>query len=260
MGGARWPEALPVSRVGQGCVPGGSARARPTFPLAAKSRYLSISLTHDLGGNNTRHRNSTSGEQHPVAEAQTHDALTQVLIANDGEVLARLRLSAAEAARVCNVTPRQLIYWTKKGLVKPSTDGDHDYDVFAMEKVIRIRQALEKGHSLEKAAQLVQREISTLQAEAKRLEEMPPDALEDELRTRLERLEARINELRRALPASLTIARLRKAVAVLARLDAQGALEGTQTNGDSAKAVALRLGRAIDELELLLREVQPVGA
>jgi hypothetical protein len=83
------------------------------------------------------------GSNNPVAEAQTHDALTQVLIANDGEVLARLRLSAAEAARVCNVTPRQLIYWTKKGLVKPSTDGDHDYDVFAMEKVIRIRQALE---------------------------------------------------------------------------------------------------------------------
>src|SRR5207245_6433903 len=125
---------------------------------------------------------------------------------------------------------------------KPSTDGDHDYDVFAMEKVIRIRQALEKGHSLEKAAQLVQREIGTLQAEAKRLEEMAPDALEDELRTRLERLEARINELRRALPASLTIARLRKAVAVLARLDAQGALDGTQTNGDSAKTPTLPLG------------------
>ena len=162
-----------------------------------------------------------------MAEAQTHDALTQVLIANDGEVLARLRLSAAEAARVCNVTPRQLIYWTKKGLVKPSSNGDHDYDVFAMEKVIRIRQALEKGHSLEKAAQLVQREMGTLQAEAKRLDEMLPDALEDELR---------------------------------ARLDAQGALENKQTNDDSAKTVALRLGQAIDELEMLLREVQPVGA
>jgi DNA-binding transcriptional MerR regulator len=161
----------------------------------------------------------------PVAETQNHDGLAQVLIANDGEVLARLRLSAAEAARVCNVTPRQLIYWTKK------------------------------------AAQVVQREMGTLQAEAKRLEEMTPDALEDELRSRLERLEARISELRRALPASLTIARLRKAVGVLARLDAQGALDGTQgTNGDTAKAVSLRLGRAIDELEMLLREVAPVGA
>src|SRR2546429_8492865 len=156
------------------------------------------------------------GSNNPVAEAQTHEALTQVLIANDGEVLARLRLSAAEAARVCNVTPRQLIYWTKKGLVKPSTDGDHDYDVFAMEKVIRIRQALEKGHSLEKAAQLVQREISTLQAEAKRLEEMPPDALEYELRTRLERLEARINELRRAPPASRPLPPPPPALAVFA--------------------------------------------
>jgi DNA-binding transcriptional MerR regulator len=195
-----------------------------------------------------------------VAEAETTDALTQVLIANDGEVLARLRLSAAEAARVCNVTPRQLIYWTKKGLVKPSADGDHDYDVYAMEKVIRIRQALERGHSLEKAAQVVQRDMGALQAEAKRLDEMPPDDLENELRARLERFESRINELRRALPASLTIARLRKAVAVLARLDAQGTLDGSHANGDTAKAVALRLGRAIDELELLLREVQPAGA
>src|SRR5437763_15163241 len=102
--------------------------------------------------------------------------------------------------------------------------------------------------------------MGPLQAGAKRLDEMAPDALEDELRARLERLESRINELRRALPASLTIARLRKAVAVLARLDAQGALENSHANnGDSAKAVALRLGRAIDELELLLHEVQPVA-
>jgi DNA-binding transcriptional MerR regulator len=194
-----------------------------------------------------------------VADSETRDALAQMLIANDGEVLSRLRLSAAEAARVCNVTPRQLIYWTKKGLVKPSSNGDHDYDVYAMEKVIRIRHALEKGYSLEKAAQLVQREMGTLQAEAKRLDEMAPDALEDELRSRLERLEGRIAELRRSLPATLTIARLRRAVASLARLETQGALSNEQANGDTAKAVALRLGRAIDELELLLREVQPAA-
>ena len=195
-----------------------------------------------------------------MAEAETRDVLVQVLIANDGEVLARLRLSAAEAARVCNVTPRQLIYWTKKGLVKSSTDGDHDYDVYAMEKVIRIRQALEKGYSLEKAAQMVQRDVGTLEAEAKRLDELAPDALEDELRGRLERLESRVGELRRSLPASLTIARLRRAVGLLARLDAQGALDSSQANGETAKAVSLRLGRAIDELELLLREVQATGA
>jgi DNA-binding transcriptional MerR regulator len=194
-----------------------------------------------------------------VPEAEHRDVLARILIANDGEVLSRLRLSAAEAARVCNVTPRQLIYWTKKGLVKSSANGDHDYDVYAMEKVIRIRQALEKGHSLEKAAQLVQREMSALQAEAKRLDEMPADDLENELRARLERMESRLSELRRSLPASLTIARLRRAVAVLTRLDAQGALDGTHANGDTAKAVALRLSRAIDELELLLREVQPVA-
>src|SRR4030081_854224 len=113
-----------------------------------------------------------------VAELETRDLLPRILIANDGEVLARLRLSAAEAARVCNVTPRQLIYWTKKGLVKASADGDHDYDVYAMEKVIRIRQSLAKGYSLEKAAQLVQRDLGSLQADAKRLDDLAPEDLE----------------------------------------------------------------------------------
>jgi DNA-binding transcriptional MerR regulator len=195
-----------------------------------------------------------------VAEGEAHDILAQVLIANDGEVIQRLRLSAAEAARVCNVTPRQLIYWTKKGLVKPSTNDDHDYDVFAMEKVIRIRQALEKGYSLEKAAQVVARDLAALQGEVKRLEAMANEDLEDELRRRFEKLEERVSQLRRTLPASLTIGRLRRAVALLARLEAEGTLQNASANGDIAKALALRLGRAVDELELLLREVQPAGA
>ena len=188
------------------------------------------------------------------------DILAQTLIANDGEVIQRLRLSAAEAARVCNVTPRQLIYWTKKGLVKPSTNDDHDYDVFAMEKVIRIRQALEKGYSLEKAAQVVARDLAALQTEVKRLESLANEDLEDELRRRFEKLEARVSQLRRTLPASLTIARLRRAVTLLTRLEAEGTLQSASASGDVAKALALRLGRAVDELELLLREVQPAGA
>lgn len=195
-----------------------------------------------------------------MADGDAQDILAQVLIANDGEVIQRLRLSAAEAARVCNVTPRQLIYWTKKGLVKPSTNDDHDYDVFAMEKVIRIRQALEKGYSLEKAAQVVARDLGALQAEVRRLEGLANEDLEDELRRRLEKLEERVQHLRRTLPASLTIARLRRAVALLARLEAEGTLQNASANGDVAKALALRLGRAVDELELLLREVQPAGA
>jgi DNA-binding transcriptional MerR regulator len=191
-----------------------------------------------------------------VAETDNREVLARILVANDGEVLSRLRLSAAEAARVCNVTPRQLIYWTKKGLVKASADGDHDYDVYAMEKVIRIRQALAKGYSLEKAAQLVQRDISSLQSEVKRLDEMAPEDLEDELRRRLERFEERVAQLRRSLPASLSLARLRRATSELARLEEQGTLLSPGATGDGAKALVLRLGRAVDELELLLREVQ----
>lgn len=199
-----------------------------------------------------------------VAENETREVLARILIANDGEVLSRLRLSAAEAARVCNVTPRQLIYWTKKGLVKASAEAAADggraepgsYDIYAMEKVIRIRQALAKGYSLEKAAQLVQREISGLQAEVKRLDDMKSEDVEDELRRRLERLEERVAQLRRSLPATLSLARLRRATAELARLEEQGLLETASASGEGAKALVLRLGRAVDELEVLLREVQ----
>jgi DNA-binding transcriptional MerR regulator len=193
-----------------------------------------------------------------MPDAETRDVLARVLIANDGEVLSRLRLSAAEAARVCNVTPRQLIYWTKKGLVKPSAEGEHDYDVYAMEKVIRIRQALTKGYSLEKAAQIVQRDLANLQSDAKRLDEMPPEDLENELRRRLERLEERVDALKRNLPTSLSIARLRRAAAELARLESLGELRES-ANGDGAKSLVMRLGRAVDELEVLLREVQSPG-
>ena len=190
-----------------------------------------------------------------MVDQDTRDVLARILIANDGEVLSRLRLSAAEAARVCNVTPRQLIYWTKKGLVKASPEGDHDYDVYAMEKVIRIRQALAKGYSLEKAAALVQRDLSSLQGEMKRLDDLAPEDLEDDLRRRLERLEERIALLRRSLPALLSLSRLRRATAELARLEEQGTLQNASATGDGAKALVLRLGKAVDELEMLLREV-----
>jgi len=195
-----------------------------------------------------------------VAETDGRTALAQVLVANDGEVISRLRLSAAEAARVCQVTPRQLIYWTKKGLVRPSADGDHDYDVFAMEKVIRIRQALEKGYSLEKAAQIVQREMNTLAAEVERLGSLGADELEAELRRRIERLEERLASVRRTLPAALEMGRLRRAVALLARLEAQGELHRAGSDGDAAKSLTLRLGRAVEELEHVLNEVQPAQA
>ena len=200
---------------------------------------------------------TSEGER--VPEADNRDVLARILIANDGEVLSRLRLSAAEAARVCNVTPRQLIYWTKKGLVKSSANGDHDYDVYAMEKVIRIRQALAKGYSLEKSAQLVQRDLNNLQSDVKRLDDLPSEDLEDELRRRLERLEERVAMLRRSLPASLSLARLRRATAELARLEEQGTLQTASATGEGAKSLVLRLGRAVDELEMLLREVQSTG-
>jgi hypothetical protein len=139
--------------------------------------------------------------------------------------------------------------------VRPSSESEHDYDVFAMEKVIRIRQALERGHSLEKAAQVVQREMNALAADVQRLEAMTAEQLEEELRRRLGHLEERVGSLRRVLPAALGIARLRRAVALLARLETQGEIARQGRDGDGTKMLALRIGRAVEELEQVLREV-----
>jgi hypothetical protein len=84
--------------------------------------------------------------------------------------------------------------------------------------------------------------------------------MEAELRRRLERLEERVAAFRRVLPASLGIARLRRAVALLARLEAQGDLHAPGSDGDAAKVLALRLGRAVDELEQVIRERPAVTA
>ncbi len=195
-----------------------------------------------------------------VQDREGREALARVVVANDGEVIARLRLSAAEAARVCGVTPRQLIYWTKKGLVRPSPENDRDYDVFALEKAIRIRQALEKGHSLERAAQIVQRDLDQMNATVERIASLGGAELETELRRSLEDLEERIAQIRRMLPAGLGVARLRRAVALIARLEQDGQLQRAGADSESAKAVTLRLGRAVEELEQLVREASAAPA
>ena len=195
-----------------------------------------------------------------MSEGDPRQVLAQLLVANDGEVLGRLRLSAAEAARVCGITPRQLIYWTKKGIIRPSRDGADDYDIHALEKAIRVRQSLAQGISLEKATQQVERDLGVLEAEVERLAALDGEELEQELRGRLERLEARVADLRHTLPSALTLARLRRAVASLGRLETAGLLGASGANGELAKTVAARLGRAVDELESLVREVEPVAS
>ena len=184
------------------------------------------------------------------------DALDRIQITNDAEILSRLRLSAAEAARVCGVTPRQLIYWTRKGIIRTGgTDGEHDFDAPTMERAIRIRDALAGGLSLEKAAQQVDRDQSARTAEVDRLAGLDGDALEAELRQRLARLEERMGTLRYSLPVSLTLARLRRAVALLSRLEISGLFQAAVVSGDAARAVTLRLERAVAELETILVEV-----
>ena len=167
------------------------------------------------------------------------DALGRSMLAFREEILGRLSLSAAEAARVSGITPRQLIYWTRKGFIRTTGPAERDYDVAALERAIHIRRALEAGHSLEVAARLVEREIALRDAELARLAVLDGDDLEVELRRRLQRLEERVATLRHTLPVSLTLTRLRHALAALARLESAGALEPANLSGETARTIAL---------------------
>ena len=65
--------------------------------------------------------------------------------------------------------------------------------------------------------------------------------------------------LRYSLPVSLTLARLRRAAALLTRLEFAGTLHATMATDDAAKAFTLRLERAVDDLETMLAEIGTAG-
>jgi len=78
-------------------------------------------------------------------------------------MLGRLRLTTGRAARVCGVTRRQLCYWTDQGIIEavsPEGEADGDveegsqrvYDCAALRKVLLLKQSLERGWGVRRAA------------------------------------------------------------------------------------------------------------
>ncbi|HOF89148.1 MAG TPA: MerR family transcriptional regulator [Armatimonadota bacterium] len=117
------------------------------------------------------------------------------------ELLLGLKLTTGKAAEFCDISRRQLCYWTDKGIIE-TLEGDGEleeqgedgarrvYDFTALRKVLLIKQLLEQGRGLKRATRevesyLQQREDEELEADADR-------------RTRediLQRLTARLEEL-----------------------------------------------------------------
>ncbi len=77
------------------------------------------------------------------------------------ELLQGLKLTTGKAAEFCDISRRQLCYWTDKGIVETlEEDGESDdsgdgarrvYDFTALRKVLLIKQLLEQGRGLKRA-------------------------------------------------------------------------------------------------------------
>jgi len=107
------------------------------------------------------------------------------------ELLLGLKLTTGKAAEFCDISRRQLCYWTDKGIIE-TMEGDSEdygeeggtrrvYDFTALQKVLLIKQLLEQGRGLKRATREVE---SSLQQMIE--EELKPDA---DRRTREEALQ-----------------------------------------------------------------------
>ena len=89
------------------------------------------------------------------------------------ELMERLRLGIGQAASLCDVSIRQLSYWTDKGIITPvDEEKNRSYDFASLEKVALIKQALDQGYSLEGAVAEAETFLKRRDQERQRIEEM----------------------------------------------------------------------------------------
>jgi DNA-binding transcriptional MerR regulator len=113
------------------------------------------------------------------------------------ELLTHLQLTTGKAAEFCDISRRQLCYWTDKGIIDTLEGEEEDfsedgarrvYDFTALRRVLLIKQLLEQGRGLKRATREVETFVSQLTDEG-----LKGDAdrrtREDNLQRQTERLE-----------------------------------------------------------------------
>ncbi|MHB0939112.1 MAG: MerR family transcriptional regulator [Armatimonadota bacterium] len=124
------------------------------------------------------------------------------------ELLQGLKLTTGKAAEFCDISRRQLCYWTDKGIIETlEEDGEGEvdesgarrvYDFTALRKVLLIKQLLEMGRGLKRATR--EAEFYLQQTEDEMLE---PDAdrrtCEEMLQQQTERLLGVSDQVRTAV-------------------------------------------------------------
>ena len=134
---------------------------------------------------------------------------TSLSLINPEELLQGLKLTTGKAAEFCDISRRQLCYWTDKGIIETLEDeGDGEdlgedgarrvYDFNALRKVLLIKQLLEQGRGLKRATREAEQYLQQTQDEA-----LKPDSdrrsCEEVLQHQIERLQNMAEMIRSAV-------------------------------------------------------------
>lgn len=142
-----------------------------------------------------------------------------------GSVLARLELTIGQASGLAGITPRQLAYWTQRGIIKARRvkGKAQSYDLEALRKILVIKRLMDRGltlsHAVTEAEAILERsrgeqdnegvsflkDGQALYGEAIRGEESGRKGAEEDLISRLSSFEEKLARLEERL------ARLEKA-------------------------------------------------
>jgi DNA-binding transcriptional MerR regulator len=167
------------------------------------------------------------------------------------ELISRLRLGIGQAASLCDVSIRQLSYWTDKGIITPvDEDKNRSYDYAALEKVALIKQALDQGYSLEGAVAEGEAFLKRRDQERQRIEQMPDSDLEQMVLTQASQLQSLSDKIRREIRTYRVSGQLQGVASSLGGVDRLiSFFEANPYTVNTARQIAIRLGREMSEVE-----------
>ncbi|MHB0937527.1 MAG: MerR family transcriptional regulator [Armatimonadota bacterium] len=171
------------------------------------------------------------------------------------ELMERLRLGIGQAAALCDVSIRQLSYWTDKGIITPvDEEKNRCYDFIALEKVALIKQALDQGYSLEGAVAEADSFLKRRDQERERIEEMTDFEIEQFVLNQVGQLQGVAEKIRREIRTYRVSGQLQGVATSLGGVDRLiSFFEANPYTVNTARQIAIRLGREMSEVE---RELQ----
>jgi DNA-binding transcriptional MerR regulator len=187
-----------------------------------------------------------------------------------GGLLRQLKLTTGKAAQFCNVSRRQLCYWTDTGIVT-SLEGEGDghgddparrsYDFDSLHRVLLIEQALKQTPGLRRAAREVEQYLAARRRRDEELATSIEQKREDFLTEQAEALEALASRVREQAPRIRErdqLLELQSALEWLSRL-ADRVLAGEVLLEEDAQA-CLRLASLTEQAQARVESLTSPGA